>query len=102
MTSAVKRSALHTMSRRGRCALVLAMQFGMVAFAVTFAFAPATGLWWLGALALCLEALYLSLFFLFLRPIMTEVANKKASNLDERQLSVRDRAHFRAYQILYY
>lgn len=49
---------------------------------------------------LCLEALYLSLFLLFLRPIMSEVANKKASDLDERQLSVRDRAHYRSYQIL--
>ncbi len=39
------------------------------------------------------------IFFRFLRPIMSEVI-KKDRDLDERELSLRNAAHYRAYQIL--
>lgn len=91
-------SALHTMSRARRRWLVLTMQLGMTAYALAFAF---TGLnaWWLFPLILCLQALYMVIFFRMLRPIMKEVV-RKAADLDERQIALRNRAHYDAYQIL--
>lgn len=41
----------------------------------------------------------IAIHFRFILPIAKEV-NKKIPNLDERQLALRDRAHYRAYQIL--
>jgi hypothetical protein len=41
----------------------------------------------------------MAIFFRFLRPIMAEVS-KKDRDLDERKLSLRDAAHYHAYQIL--
>ena len=94
----VKRSALHTMSRTRRRALVLVMQLGMVAYALAYAFAG-FGSWRFLALVLCLQSLYMAVFFRFLRPIMAEVI-KKDRDLDERELSLRNAAHYRAFQIL--
>lgn len=93
-----KRSALHTMSRGRRRALVLAMQLGMVAYALTFAFVG-TDSWWLVFLVLSLQSVYMVIFFRFLRPVMAEVI-KKDRDLDERELSLRNAAHYHAYQIL--
>ncbi len=50
-------------------------------------------------MVLCLELVYTVIFFRFLRPIMSEVI-KKDRYLDERELSLRNAAHYRAYQIL--
>ncbi len=95
---ATKNSVLHTMSRGRRRALVLVMQLSMVAYALTFAFSG-TDPWWDVVLVLCLELLYMVIFFRFLRPIMSEVI-KKDRDLDERELSLRNAAHYRAFQIL--
>jgi hypothetical protein len=94
----VKRSALHTMSRGRRRALVLVMQLGMAAYALAYAFVGVDS-WRVLALILCLQSLYMAIFFRFLRPIMAEVS-KKDRDLDERKLSLRDAAHYHAYQIL--
>ena len=91
-------SALHTMSRSRRRVFVLVMQAGMVGWVVTLALAGASS-WWIVALILPLEALYLVMFFKVLSPIMREVI-RKSPDLDERQLSVRDRAHYHAYRVL--
>lgn len=93
-----KRSALHTMSRRRRRALVLVMQLGVVAYALALAFTGAE-LWWVLVLSICLQLLYGVIFFRFLRPIMSEVI-KKNPDLDERELSLRNQAHYSAYQVL--
>jgi MFS family permease len=93
-----RRSALHTMSRGRRRALVLVMQLGMVAYALTFAFSG-TDSWWDVVLALCLQVLYMVIFSRVLQPIMSEVI-KKDRDLDERELSLRNAAHYHAYQIL--
>lgn len=93
-----KRSALHTMSRERRRALVLIMQLGMVAYAVALSFTGADS-WQVVALVLCLQMLYMVVFSRFLRPVMAEVI-KKDRDLDERELSLRNAAHYRAYQIL--
>ncbi len=93
-----KSSALHTMSRGRRRALVLVMQLGMVAYTLTFAFSGADS-WWDVALVLCLELVYTVIFFWFLRPIMSE-AVEQDRDLDERELWLRNAAHCRAYQIL--
>ena len=91
-------SALHTMSRGRRRALVLVMQLGMVAYALTYAFAGVDS-WRVLTLVLCLQLLYTVIFFRFLRPIMGEVI-KKDRDLDEREISLRNVAHYHAYQIL--
>ena len=93
-----KRSALHTMSRGHRRALVLIMQLGMVSWALTFASMGASS-WSIMALSLCLQLLYTIIFFRFLRPVMAEVI-KKDRDLDERELSLRNAAHYHAYQVL--
>lgn len=93
-----KRSALHTMSRTRRRALVLVMQLGMAAWALTFAVTGADS-WSVVLLSFCLQVLYASIFFRFLHPIMSEVI-KKDRDLDERELSLRNAAHYHAYQIL--
>ena len=92
------RSALHTMSRDHRRALVLVMQLGMVAYTVAFAFGGAE-LWSVLALVLCLQLLYMVIFSRFLRPVMKEVI-KKTPDLNERELSVRNQAHYSAYRLL--
>lgn len=91
-------SALHTMSRAHRRLLVLTMQLGMAAYALALAFAG-TNAWWILALVLCLQILYTIIFFRVLRPIMKEVV-RKAEDLDERQIALRNRAHYDAYQVL--
>lgn len=93
-----KRSALHTMSRGRRRALVLVMQLGMAAWALTFAFTGASS-WSVMNLGLGLQLLYAVIFFRFLRPVMAEVI-KKDRDLDERELSLRNAAHYHAYQVL--
>jgi len=95
---AAKRSALHTMSRGRRRALVLVMQLGMVAYSLSVAVTGADS-WRAFVLLLCLQLLYMVIFFLVLRPIMAEVI-KKDRDLDERELSLRNAAHYHAYQIL--
>ncbi len=92
-----KRSALFSMSRGRRRALVMVMQLGMVAYAVAFAFAGAD-LWWVLALAILLQVLYGVIFSRVLRPIMAEIM-RKDPELDERELSVRNRAHYSAYRV---
>lgn len=91
-------SALHTMSRTRRRWLVLTMQLGMAAYALAFSFAGINA-WWLFLLVMCLQAVYTIIFFRVLRPVMKEVV-KEAEDLDERQIALRDRAHYDAYQIL--
>lgn len=86
------------MSRWRRRVLVLVMQAGMVGWALALALAGASS-WWIAALIFCLQALYLVIWHRILRPIMREVI-KTTPYLDERQLSVRDRAHYHAYEIL--
>ena len=99
MTAATaKGSALHTMSRARRRALVLVMQLGMVAYALAYAFAGGAS-WRSFALVLSLQLLYMVIFFRFLRPVMAEVI-KKDRDLDEREISLRNVAHYHAYQIL--
>lgn len=93
-----EKSALHTMSRGRRRALVLVMQLGMVAYAVALSFTGADS-WRVFALLPCLQTLYMVIFFRFLRPVMAEVI-KKDRDLDERELSLRNAAHYHAYQIL--
>jgi hypothetical protein len=93
-----RRSGLHTMSRGRRRTLVLVMQIGMVAYALAYAFVGVDS-WRAFALVLCLQSLYMVIFFRFLRPIMAEVI-KKDRDLDERELSLRNAAHYHAYQIL--
>lgn len=93
-----KRSALHTMSRGRRRALVLAMQVSMVAYVLAFAFSGVNS-WWLLLLILCLQSLYMVIFFRLLRPVMAEII-KKEPDLDERELSLRNQAHYYAYQVL--
>ncbi len=93
-----KSSALHTMSRGRRRALVLVLQTGMAAWALTFALAGANS-WWVVILSFCLQLLYMVIFSRFLRPIMSEVI-KQDRDLDERELWLRNAAHCRAYQIL--
>lgn len=93
-----KRSALHTMSRGRRRALVLVTQLGMVAYVLAYAFTRVDS-WRVFALVLCLQSLYMVIFFRFLRPVMAEVI-KKDRDLDERELSLRNAAHYQAYQIL--
>lgn len=46
------------------------------------------------------QVLYMALFFWIIRPISSEISERKASELDERQVSVRDRAYHHAYEIL--
>ncbi len=94
-----KGSALHTMTRRRRRWLIMAMQIGMVAYALAFTFAGANSLW-LVLLILCLQALYMLIFFWMLRPVAREISDRNVSDLDERQIAVRDRAHHHAYQVL--
>lgn len=96
-TPTVRRSALHTMSRGRRRGLVVVMQLGMVAYALAFAFAGAE-LWWVLALVVSLQLSYGVTFSRFLRPIMTEIM-KKVPDLDERELSLRNRAHYSAYRV---
>ena len=93
-----KRSALHTMSRGRRRTLILVMQLGMAAWALTFALTRADS-WSVVILSLGLQLLYMVIFFRVLRPIMVEVI-KKDRDLDERELSLRNAAHCHAYQIL--
>jgi hypothetical protein len=93
-----KGSALHTMRRGHRRALVLVMQLSMVAYALALAFAGVEA-WSVVLLVLCLRSLYMVIFFRFLRPVMKEVI-KKTPDLDERELSVRNQAHYSAYQVL--
>jgi uncharacterized membrane protein len=93
-----KRSALHTMSRGRRRALVLVMQLSMVAYALALAFAGVDS-WSVVLLVICLQSLYMVIFSRFLRPVMKEVI-KKTPDLDERELSVRNQAHYSAYQVL--
>jgi len=95
---AAKRSALHTMSWGRRRALVLVMQLGMVSWALTFTLARANS-WSVVVLSFCLQLSYMIIFFRFLRPVMTEVI-KKDWDLDEREISLRNFAHYHAYQIL--
>ena len=94
-----RKSALHTMSQARRRALVLTMQLGMAVYALTFAFLAAAS-WWLVVLILCLQALYMVIFFRVIRPVASEVSDRKTADLDERQVKVRDRAHHQSYQIL--
>jgi MFS family permease len=91
-------SALHTMSRGRRRALVLVMQVGMAAFALALAFRGAD-LSWVLILSVCSQLLYVVIFFRVLRPVMSEII-KKQPDLDERELSLRNQAHYSAYQIL--
>lgn len=70
-----KRSALHNMSRGRRRALVLVMQLGIVAYALTFAFSGTDSCWDV-VLVLCLQVLYMVIFSRFLRPVMKEVIKK--------------------------
>ncbi len=93
-----RRSVLHTMSRGRRRALVLVMQLSMAAWALTFAVLEANS-WSVVILGFCLQSLYMVTFFRFLRPIMSEII-KKDRDLDERELSLRNAAHYRAFQIL--
>jgi uncharacterized membrane protein len=86
------------MSRGRRRALVLIMQLGMVAYAFALSFTGADS-WRVVALVLCLQLSYMAIFFRFLRPVMAEII-KKDRDLDERELSLRNAAHYRAYQIL--
>lgn len=95
---ATRSSTLHTMSRGRRRALVLVMQLGMAAWALTFAFTGATS-WSVMVLSFCLQLLYATIFFRFLQPVMAEVI-RKDRDLDERELSLRNAAHYHAYQIL--
>lgn len=97
-TPTAKRSALHTMSRGRRRALVLVMQLGMAAWALTLAVLEANS-WSVVILGFCLQSSYMVIFFRFLRPIMSEII-KKDRDLDERELSLRNAAHYRAFQIL--
>jgi hypothetical protein len=93
-----KSSALHTMSRGRRRALVLVMQLSMVAYALALAFAGVDS-WSVVLLVICLQSLYMAIFSRFLRPVMKEVI-KKQPDPDERELSVRNQAHYSAYQVL--
>src|SRR3712207_1738065 len=86
------------MSRGRRRALVLVLQTGMAAWALTLALAGANS-WWIVILGLSLQLFYMIVFHRFLRPIMSEVI-KEDRDLDERELSLRNAAHYRAYQIL--
>ena len=74
------------------------MQLSMVAYVLAFAFAGVDS-WTVVLLVLCLQSLYMVIFVRFLRPVMKEVI-KKAPDLDERELSVRNQAHYSAYQVL--
>lgn len=80
--------------------LVVTMQTGMAAFALSLALAGDSNSmrWWVPLFGF--QALYMVVFFKIIRPIMREVSDKKAADLDERQLAIRDRAHHHAYQIL--
>lgn len=93
-----RRSALHTMTRGRRRALVLIMQLGMVAYALATAFTGADS-WRDLVVVLSFQSLYMVIFFRFLRPIMAEVI-KRDRDLDERELSLRNAAHYHAFQIL--
>jgi len=86
------------MSRGRRRALVLVMQLSMVAYALALAFAGVDS-WSVVLLVICLQSLYMVIFSRFLRPVMKEVI-KKIPDLDERELSVRNQAHYSAYQVL--
>lgn len=97
-TPTTRSSALHTMSRGRRRVLVLVMQLSMVAYALALAFAGVDS-WSVVLLVICLQSLYMVIFSRFLRPVMKEVI-KKTPDLDERELSVRNQAHYSAYQVL--
>lgn len=78
--------------------LVLVMQLSMVAYALALAFAGFDS-WSVVLLVICLQSLYMVIFSRFLRPVMKEVI-KETPDLDERELSVRNQAHYSAYQVL--
>jgi hypothetical protein len=82
-----------------QAALVLVMQLSMVAYALALTFAGVVDSWSVVLLVLCLQSLYMVIFFRFLRPVMKEVI-KKTPDLDERELLVRNQAHYSAYQVL--
>lgn len=77
--------------------LVVAFYLCMTVFAGALGFGGDR--WWvLPALGLLILAF--AIHFRLIRPIALEVMKGDISKLDERQISVRDRAHYHAYQIL--
>lgn len=79
-----KRSALYTMSRTKRRALVLTMQVVMTAYVLGLAIGGGGSRWGLLITVTVLQVLYLALFFWIIRPISSEISERKASELDER------------------
>lgn len=68
---------------------------------IVFVIALTVGADYLWALvALSSLVLYLATYFWLVRPIARQVANRKTSNLDDRRITIRDRAYYIAYQIL--
>ncbi len=93
-----KRSILHTVSRSRRRVLVAAMYVLLCVFSLGLALN--TDSWWTLIVTILVEILYLIVFSRVITPINKEIASRKESDLDERQLAVRDRAHYHAYQLL--
>jgi hypothetical protein len=71
----------------------------MAGYALALAVGGAESSWVVG-LTVCLQALYMVVFFRVILPIVSEIGDARTEDLDERQVGVRDRAHRHAYQKL--
>lgn len=87
---------MRNLSRASRRWLVVAMYLCLIVLTAVLAFGQD---FWLAVLAFGFLICFGFLHNRLVRPIAKEVGSK-ASDLDERQIMVRDRAHYRAYQIL--
>lgn len=92
----VARSSMWNLSRASRRWMVAVMYLCLTAFAAVIALGE--NLWW-ALLAIGLLVSFGVIHTRLIQPIVRE-AGSKTSELDERQLMVRDHAHYRAYQIL--
>lgn len=85
------------LSRRRRRLLVAGVYVGLISYAGTLLALENPSWLWLGLGGLLTT---MAIHFWLLRPFTQRIADTKESDLDERQMTVRNRAYYSAYQVL--
>lgn len=94
----MERRAGQWLGRSSRRLLVVAIYFGLFAYTAE---TPIGGnSWWIFAAGLLGIGATMVIYGSLLLPFTQKIADKKESELDERQVAIRNRAHRTAYQIL--
>ena len=93
----MERGVAQRLSRGRRRLLVLAIYIGLVAYTTTALIEGNS--WWI-TVGLLGAATTVVIHGWLLLPFTQKIADKEESDLDERQVDIRNRAHRKAYQIL--